>query len=386
VQLLIAIVNYRSAGMVKDLLDSLAQEVRGLAGVVVRVGDNGSGDDSVEALAKHVQAKGYGDFAEVLDLKRNGGFAFGNNRLIEGPLNGPLAERPDYVLMLNPDTLVRPGAIRALLDFMTRHPDAGLAGSRLIEGPLNGPLAERPDYVLMLNPDTLVRPGAIRALLDFMTRHPDAGLAGSRLIDPDGSVQASAFRFQGLCSEIDDGLRLGLVSKLLRRWKVAAPQPLDQPSQCQWVAGASLIVRREVFERIGLMDEAYFLYFEEEDFCRRAASAGFTCWYVPASQVVHLVGQTSGVTNKADQNRRKPGFWFSARQRYFVTHHGIAKSLLIDVAHLTCFLLWRLRRRLQGKPDPDPAHYALDILKRNLLASRRLPPASVPRVSSPGSD
>jgi hypothetical protein len=331
-KLLIAIVNYRSAGLVRDLLDSLAEEVRSLPGVWVRIGDNGSGDGSVQQLAEHIAKCGYSDFAELLDLERNGGFAFGNNRLIEAPLNAPEAQRPQYVLMLNPDTLVRPGAIRALLE--------------------------------------------------FMNSRPDAGLAGSRLIDPDGSIQQSAFRFQGFFSEIDDGLRLGIVSKLLARWKVAAPQPLDQPSQCQWVAGASLIVRREVFERIGLMDEAYFLYFEEEDFCKRAADAGFTCWYVPSSIVVHLVGQTSGVTNKQDQNRRKPKFWFETRQRYFVRHYGVLKSFAIDLAHLTSFLLWRLRRRLQGKPDPDPAHYASDLLTKNLLASRRLAPEIVPSVNS----
>lgn len=330
--LLIAIVNYRSAGMVADLLDTLAEEVRGLVGVRVRVGDNGSGDDSVARLRAHVQARGYQDFAEVLDLGHNGGFAFGNNRLIEGPLSAPA--------------------------------DA------------------RPRYVLLLNPDTLVRPGAIRALLEFMQARPDAGLAGSRLIDPDGSVQVSAFRFQGLFSELDDGLRLGLVSRLLSRWKVTAPQPLDRPTRCDWVAGASLIVRREVFERIGLMDEAYFLYFEEEDFIKRAADAGFSCWYVPDSIVVHLVGQTSGVTNKQDQNRRKPKFWFETRQRYFVRHHGAFKSFWIDALHLAAFLLWRLRRRLQGKPDTDPAHYAGDLVRHNLLASRRLAPAKIPRLPS----
>ncbi len=328
--LLIAIVNYRSAGLVADLLDSLAEEVRSLGAVSVRVGDNGSGDGSVARLAAHVAERGYGDFTEILDLGQNGGFAFGNNRLIEGPLSAPAAERPRYVLLLNPDTRVRPGALQALLE--------------------------------------------------FMQAQPEAGLAGSRLIDPDGSVQASAFRFQGFFSEIDDGLRLGLVSRLLGPWKVTAPQPLDRPTRCGWVAGAALIVRREVFEQIGLMDEAYFLYFEEEDFIKRAADAGFSCWYVPESQVVHLVGQTSGVTNKQDQNRRKPKFWFETRQRYFVRHHGAFKSFWIDAAHLAAFLLWRLRRRLQGKPDPDPAHYARDLLRFNLLASRRLAPARIPRL------
>ena len=332
-KLLVAVVSYRSAGMVCDLLDSLADECRAMADVLVRVGDNGSGDDSVEILESHVRELGYGDFAEVIDLGRNGGFAWGNNRLIEGPLNAPETERPDYVLLLNPDTLATHGCLGALRDFLDAHPDAAMAGSQLID------------------------PG------------------------PDPAVQTSAFRFQGFLSEIDDGLRFGPVSKLLGRFKTKAPHPERPdapPYRCDWVAGASLMVRREVFETIGLMDEAYFLYFEEEDFCKRAADAGFTCWYVPSSRVVHLVGATSGVTNKRDATKRLPTYWFEARKRYFLTHHGTFKAWLIDVARLVSFGLWRLRRRLQRKPDEDPERFAGDLAslawtKRSDIASPAIP-------------
>ena len=200
-QLLIAVVNYRSAGMVCDVLDSIAEEVRALGGVRVRVGDNGSGDDSVEVLSRHVAEQGFGDFAEVLDLQTNAGFAAGNNRLMEGPLNGP------------------------------EH--------------------ERPEFVLMLNPDTIATPGCLGALLEFMRAHPTVGLAGSQLIDPDGTVQQSSFRFLGLASEIDELMRFGPLTKLLSDYRVSAPQEGPHPRATEWVAGASLIVRREVFESIG---------------------------------------------------------------------------------------------------------------------------------------
>ena len=138
-------------------------------------------------------------------------------------------------------------------------------------------------YVLLLNPDTIVLPGALKSLLDFMDEHPLVGIAGSRLEHPDGTPQRSAFRFHSVLSEWEAGLRLGLVSRLLNKRVVAPPVP-QVTCPTDWVAGASMIVRRAVFERIGLLDEGYFMYFEEVDFCLRARRAGWPCWYVPASR------------------------------------------------------------------------------------------------------
>ena len=89
------------------------------------------------------------------------------------------------------------------------------------------------------------------------------------------------FAFQMSVSELDFGLRLGAVSKLLSRWS-GVPPIADSSHQTQWVAGASMMIRREVFDAIGLLDENYFMYFEEVDFCLRAYRAGWTCWYVAA--------------------------------------------------------------------------------------------------------
>ena len=254
-RVLVVIVNYRSASLAIDCLRSLAPEVASLGGAGIArvvVTDNASGDDSVARLTRAVADNGWAEWASIQPLGRNGGFAYGNNE-----------------------------AIRATLA-----------------------AADKPDYVLLLNPDTLVRPGAIRALLEFMDAHPDAGIAGSRLEDPDGTPQRSAFRFHTVRGELEAGLRLGFVSKLLHRHVVAPPVPAgEEPVRTDWVAGASMIVRRAVFEQAGLMDEGYFMYFEEVDFCLRAARKGWPCWYVPASRIVHLVGQSSGVTDTKRANR-----------------------------------------------------------------------------------
>ena len=142
-----------------------------------------------------------------------------------------------------------------------------------------------------------------------------------------------------------------------------------------------MIVRREVFERIGLMDEAYFLYFEEEDFVKRAVDAGFRCWYLPSSRVVHLVGATSGITNKKDALKALPEFWYESRKRFFLTHYGWLKALAIDLARLFALAAWGVRRRLQDKPPADAQGFAAGVWKQALRSLRSLGPAQIPKAS-----
>jgi GT2 family glycosyltransferase len=199
-----------------------------------------------------------------------------------------------------------------------------------------------------------------------MDTHPDAGIAGSRLENPDGTPQESAFRFHSLASEFDFGWRLGPLSKLLKNW-VAAPPISQEICQTDWVAGASMIVRREVFEKIGLMDEAYFMYCEEMDFCLQAHKAGWTCWYVPESRVVHLVGQSSGVTDPNKPAKRLPTYWFDSRRRYFIKNYGLVYTALTDVSWASGFAAWRVRRVLQGKPDSDPPKFLRDFVLNSVF-------------------
>ncbi len=200
------------------------------------------GDDSVAVISKAIADNGW-SWATILPLDVNGGFSFGNN-----------------------------AAIRQLLSE-----------------------ANPPGYIWLLNPDTLVRPGAATALIDFLEKHPDAGIAGGRLEFPNGEPQTAAFRFPSLMGEIEDTIRIGPVCRALERFRVPiVPRTVNH--RCDWVNGASMMIRREVFENVGLMDDQFFLYFEETDFCRRVKEAGYSIWHVPASRVVHLEGQSTGVT------------------------------------------------------------------------------------------
>jgi len=312
--LTVVILNYRTPSLTIDCLRSLVGEVRSLPGTRVVVSDNASGDGSVEQIAAAIETEGWGDWASLMPLKRNGGYAFGNNAVIRVALQST-----------NP-----------------------------------------PPYFLLLNPDTIVRPGALQVLVDFMDEHPDVGIAGSRLEDPNGTPQRSAFRFHSVLSELDFGLRLGVVSKLLSKW-VVAPPVSEQTCQTDWVAGASMIVRREVFESVGLLDEQYFMYFEEVDFCLRANKSDWPCWYVPQSRVVHLVGQSSGVTDTKRSPKRLPAYWFDSRRRYFLKNHGWLYAAIADTAWIFGLVLWRWRRVIQRKPDLDPPKLLSDLLLNSVF-------------------
>lgn len=319
--LLIVIVNFRSPGLTIDCLRSLApQMAEGWRTVVV---DGGSGDDSVTRISHALAQEGWSAWASILPLDHNGGFAYANNAAI-----APALKRGD-----------------------------------------------KPKYIWLLNPDTIVHEGAAAALVHFMQEHPRAGILGSRLENRDGSVQNSAFRFPGILSELENGARLKLASHLLARW-VVAPAQSGKAQPADWVSGASFFVRHEVFDQIGLLDDGYFMYYEELDFCRRAARAQWERWYVPDSRVVHLVGQSSGI---ADRKRRVPAYWFASRRRYFLKHLGLVRTALADLCWAGAFAAWRARRMLLRKVDDDPPHMLGDFIKS---ARGRLAPPAIPAPSS----
>jgi len=227
--------------------------------------------------------------------------------------------------------------------------------------------AEPPDYVLLLNPDTVVREGALSVLVAFMERHETVGIAGSRLEDPDGTPQCSGFRFPGIGSEFLGSLKLDGVLKRFPRC-VIAPPVSDVECETDWVAGASMIIRREVFDAVGLMDEGYFMYFEELDFCLAARRAGWTCWYVPESRVIHLRGQASGVTDLKQAPKRRPQYWFDSRRRFWLKNHGVMNTMLADGLYVVGYSLCRIRRRIQGRVDHEPPKFLSDFARNSIFA------------------
>ncbi len=313
----VVIVNYRTPRLVVDCLRSLEPQVQAQPGTTVVVVDNASGDDSVPVVAQAIAAGGYGSWATLLPAPVNGGFAYGNN----------------------------------------------VAISRAMAA------AAPPDLFWLLNPDTLAKPGSLRTLTDFMVAHPQAGICGGGIDEADGTPWSYAFRFPGLLGEIDRGFAFGPVSWLLSRWRTMRHIE-HQPERVDWVSGASMMLRADAVRRLGPMDEGYFLYFEETDYCLRAARAGIECWYEPRSRIMHIAGQSTGVTAKTARPTRVPKYWFESRRRYFAKNHGRCYAMLTDVAWMTAYVLGRLRSWLQRRPTSWPPHVLADFFRHSSLWHR----------------
>jgi hypothetical protein len=147
------------------------------------------------------------------------------------------------------------------------------------------------EYVLLLNPDTIVKPGAIEKLVNFLDDFPEAGAAGARLLNPDGSLQRSAFPKPTLFREFWrlfhlDGL-MYLAKYPMNRWS------LNQIREVDIIKGACILVRRKALNGIGLLDEEYFMYSEEFDLCTRLTQSGWHLYWVPEAEVIHFGGQST---------------------------------------------------------------------------------------------
>ncbi len=316
-KLLAIIVNFRTPDLTIRALDALMAELDRVPDSAVSVVDNGSGDDSVARIRQRVGEAGWEDRVSVVASPVNGGFSFGNNLELRAALSG----------------------------------------------------SDPPEYSYLLNSDAFPEPGSLRTLLEFLERRPDVGVAGSGIWGVDGVRHTTAFRFPSLASEFEATARVGLVSRLLRR-SIVAPPPAHVACRADWVAGASMMIRRETLEATGLFDEEFFLYFEETDFCRRALESGWTTWYVPDSRVAHIGSATTGMKRRAP----RPAYWFASRRHYFRKHYGEAYLLAANVAWLAGLVCWRFKKLLTWSEDVDPQRLARDFVAYNFLPWRRTGP------------
>lgn len=311
--LAIITVNYKTPGLVLASIESLMADSENLPPFKMFIVDNASDDESITIISNYLRTHDLEDRIELMASMRNGGYAAGNNLALE----------------------------RVLADLRYTH-------------------------VWLLNPDTRIRPGAGTALLEFMDANPQAAMAGSRLEDEDSTPQVSAFRYPSAMSELLGSMKLGPLDKLFSKHLV--PMPLqDEPFQADWLAGASLMIRREFIDQVGLMDENYFLYFEEVDYCFQIRQEGGEIWYVPQSRVFHAVGAATGISDLRNKAPRRPQYWFDSRRRYLLKNNGKFQTLLADTAHVGGFALWRLRSMIQRKPDIDPPQFLGDSWKNSVF-------------------
>ncbi len=169
-------------------------------------------------------------------------------------------------------------------------------------------------YALLLNPDTQVKHGAIERLVSFMDTHLDVGVAGAQLLNSDGSKQNSIANFPSLTTE--------LLNKSFLRWLFPRKFPgkeknYSEPVEVDSVIGACLMVRRDALDQVGLLDEDYFLFLEETDWCYRMKRAGWKIYHVPHAQVYHFQGKSS-----EKEKERARVEYFRSRYYFFKKNRG----------------------------------------------------------------
>lgn len=258
--------------MIVDAIQSVWDTAATMQPEVIVV-DNGSTDGSVAAIKQQ-----FGEQVRCIELGHNAGFAAANN-----------------------------------------------AGIRAAQG----------DYMLLLNPDTIVLEGALQAMTDYMDHHPEAGACGANLFDREMQPQFSYWMLL-------PGWRMewhGLFSNCFLRLKHHGSHEhnmTNQPKEVGYIMGADLMVRRQVLDQVGLMDEDFFLFYEETELCYRIHRAGYPIVNIPQAHIIHLEGQTIDKLNvRLEQMMRSRAIYLhkccSAVERFAANTILAVNSLLRTV-------------------------------------------------------
>lgn len=258
-ELSIGIVNWNTRQLLDQCLQSVYNTLDGLEAEVIVV-DNNSSDGSVEMVAEKYPR------VRLFSLYTNTGFSHANN----------------------------------------------LAYSR-----------SRGRYFLMLNSDTIVLPGALKVLVEYLREHPEAGVVGGRLLNGDGTLQRSCSPFPTPVTELFDALYLSKIfpkSRLFGRfamsyWDFGTAREVD------FAGGSCIALRREAIEQVGFLDESFFMYSEEADLCYRMKRAGWGVFYTPDASVIHLGGGSS----KLDVKRTVVEL-YQSKHRFMLKHYGIGSA------------------------------------------------------------
>lgn len=271
-KLAIIIINYKTPQLIIDCLESLLPEILSVDARVVIV-DNHSNDESVVKINDWMTAYDQLKQVKLVASSENTGFSGGNNR-----------------------------------------------GVKEIEA----------DYYLLLNSDTLVRKGAISLLLEAAQKDKSAGLLSPRLEWLDGTPQESCFRFHSPISELISSASTGLITRLFDKFNV--PQLVsEQPDYYDWTSFACVLVKADVFKEIGLMDDGYFMYFEDIAFAYQVKKAGWKVLNIPDAHVVHLRGGSSPVKSQAKLRKRLPRYYYESRTRCFYQLYGHVGLLMANL-------------------------------------------------------
>lgn len=308
------IVNYRTADLTRQCIASLAPQLESGRDLVVVV-DNASGKGEAERLASIAADPVGKGLARIVLGERNGGFSAGNN--------------------------------------------AGIA-------------AVKADFYLLTNSDTVFLEGAVQALLEAMERNPKAGIASPRLEFAEGGAQVSCFRYHTPLSEAIRSAGTGVVTRMLAGRNVPV-QPVAGPSHPEWTSFACVLVRASAMEAVGPMDEGFFMYYEDVDYCRRMRAMGYDIVNWPASRVVHLQGRSSDFDSRARERKPLPDYYYHSRARYYLKYYGRTGLFLANVCWILGRLVSLLRQVLGDFDMPVSSDEHIGIWKRPAASRGRSP-------------
>ena len=209
-----------------------------------------------------------------------------------------------------------------------------------------GLAVSRGRYLFLLNPDTEVIGDALATMVSYLDHHPGVGALGPQLRFPDGRLQSSRRRFPTLATAFLESTVIQewwADNRVLKRYHMA-DTPDDAIQPVDWVVGACLMVRREVYQGVGGLDEGFFMYSEEIDWCKRikTAAAGWEIVYLPTARVIHHEGKSSEQVVPARHIHFQ-----SSKVRYFAKHHGAFQAGLLRWFLLATYVYQLARESLK---------------------------------------
>ncbi len=277
-RVVVSIINFRTADLTLQCVQSVLADMAGIDGHIVVV-DNLSGDGSAEKIADWIAGQGPDLPVSLVLSPTNSGFSGGHNQ-------GMAAREADFYLVLNSDAVLRPGFLREML-----------------------------------------------AAADAM---PQVGLFAPRIAYDDGMPQNNCFRFPGPLSELIRSARSSVITRAFGHRDVAlGPDPA--PQDIEWASFACILLRGAMLRALGPMDEGYFMYFEDAEYCLRARRAGWGIAHIRAAVAVHYRGGSGPVKTLQKERARLPRYYYSSRTRFLYQAHG-------RVGLIAANLLWYLGR------------------------------------------
>ncbi len=313
----VIIVNYNAGALLSDNLQRIISSVGQRIALKIFIVDNQSTDMSFEILSEKIELAGFSEYISLIQADKNGGFAYGNNIGIKTALES------DFEL----------------------------------------------DYFYLLNPDAFTLPGAIDSLITVSEHFGMNCILGSTLHNEELQARTSAFIFPNIISEFQRGASLNIVAKLFPTYLVSIPLK-TKTFECDWVSGAGFFFSRSVFDKVGFLDEEYFLYYEEIDYMSHAKRQGIKIFSVPESKIVHVSGVSTQIIGNKTKNKSIPTYWYNSWHRFYFKNYSRMYAICCGIAWIKGRLINNLLSTFIKSRKRNDGHSINRFFKHALMGKR----------------